>query len=302
MFHSVDLALLIFFQTSPWVLCVFILFGHYLMFCGNPCRLMLQSQSPLCILLMNLTQRRLSSWFKDCKNKTLMFWFNGFGSNLLPSLYPFVLLAMFSTCSAHQQGWCRSVEKWITVTMTVLCMYPLQQPWQGASCFRWHAGHLEFILAGGQWWVWFHAPKWLRPLCGKAIINWRLGLGTLTSTIPWTKIGTSPWTALLWIRETTPPFFLMPWMTPNGNFIYLFVLMIFFCFSLTFFVGPRSMTTSRTTFWPSYSIFKHLGRWSLKSSRTSFLSPITKCANLKWIKILLGIFLPWTTSSNSCIR
>ena len=82
-------------------------------------------------------------------------------------LYSIVLFAMSSFCSAHQRGWCRSVAKWVRYGLpwrwSCHIFLSIQQPWWGASCFLHHLGLMEFIMARGQWGVWFHVPIWPRP-------------------------------------------------------------------------------------------------------------------------------------------
>ena len=85
-------------------------------------------RSTLCVLLMSPIQRRLSSWFEDLKNKTLMLWFTGFESNF------FISRVSLSHCAARDVlhlfvpsmrlvslGWKLS-SSWVTVTVTEPCM------------------------------------------------------------------------------------------------------------------------------------------------------------------------------------
>ena len=277
-----------------------------------------------CVLLMIPTQRRLSFWFGDRKMKTLVLWFTWFESNILLShvlLFHCATCNVFLLCGPSARLMlldCKMSSLWVTVTVTVPCMSLRTTTLM--RCFMFpmtfgppgvHYGRrpIRSLISCSKM-----TPTLLTLLarcfsCGKETIGWRLGGGTLTSITPWHKdwhisvdfivVDSTNYTALFLNAMNN----INCWVFIFWFFVLfvLYVILLLFL-SYLFFVGPRSMTMSRTTFPPSYFAFEYLEKWSLRSSRTSFPWPTTKCTSPKCIRTLLGIPLSWTTLSNSCTR
>ena len=128
--------------------------------------------------------------------------------------------------------------------------------------------------------------------CGRKIIVWRLAGGILINIIFGQRLTYLHELYCLGSKKLhRSSFKYHKWhqLVYFFSLFYLFHVSLFLWISLIYLLDPRSTIMLRTTSLPNCFAFRHLEKWSLRISKTSFLWPTTKCARLRWKKILLDI-------------